>query len=86
MDFNLLRNDIENELEGNEREIVLVLDGPLLQGTTAQRKATVFVQGVYQSIALNIKRHRRMVIKWDVHGQMHLVIESLLDAKRRGKG
>jgi hypothetical protein len=86
MDFNLIRIDIENELEGSEREIVLVLDGQFYRDTTAQRKATVFVQGVYQSIALNIKRHRRMVIKWDVHGQMHLVIESLLDAKRRGKG
>ena len=86
MDFNLLRNDIENELEGNEREIVLVLDKPLLRGKTLQREATLFVQSVYRSIALNIKRHRRMVIKWDVHGQMHLVIESLLDAKRRGKG
>jgi hypothetical protein len=86
MDFNLIRLAIENELEGNEREIVLALDEPLLKGKIAQKEATLFVQGIYQSIALNIKRHRRMVIKWDVHGRMHLVIESLLDAKRRGKG
>ena len=84
MDFNLLRNDIENELQGNEREIMLMLDY-VDHDSETRKKAFFFVQGVYQSIALNIKRHRRMVLKWSVHGNLVVVIESLLDAKRRGK-
>jgi len=85
MDFNLLRNDIENELQGNEREIMLMLDY-VDHDSESRKKAFLFVQGVYQSIAPNIKRHRRMVLKWSVHGNLVVVIESLLDAKRRGKG
>jgi hypothetical protein len=85
MDFNLLRNDIENELQGDEREIMLMLDY-VDHDSESRKKAFLFVQGVYQSIALNIKRHRRMVLKWSVHGNLVVVIESLQDAKRRGKG
>ena len=84
MDFNLIRQVIENELEGSEREIVLVLDY-IDHDAESRKKAFLFVQGIYQSIALNIKRHRRMVLKWDVHGYLVLVIESLQDAKRRGE-
>jgi hypothetical protein len=85
MDFNLIRCCIENELEGSDREIVLVLDY-VDHDSESRKKAFLFVQGIYQSIALNIKRHRRMVLKWDVHGYLVVVIESLQDAKRRGKG
>ena len=84
MDFNLIRNDIENELQGDEREIVIVLNY-VDHDRESRKKAFLFVNGIYQSIALNIKRHRRLVLKWDVHGYLVLVIESLQDAKRRGK-
>jgi hypothetical protein len=84
MDFNLIRCWIENELEGDERSIMLVLDY-VEHDSELRKKAFFFMQGIYQSIALNIKRHRRMVLSWSVHGNLVVVIESLQDAKYRGK-
>ena len=77
MDFNLIRCCIENELEGSDREIVIVLDY-VDHDSESRKKAFLFVQGIYQSIALNIKRNRKMVVKWDIHGHLVLVIERFI--------
>lgn len=85
MDFNLIRLDIERELINDPEQIMIVLGYIIGNDEASHKKAFLFVNGIYQAIDSDIKRGRRMLIKWNGRGEMFLVIESLQDAERRGE-
>ena len=85
MDFNLIRLDIERELLNDPEQIMIVLGYTIGNDEASHKKAFLLVNGIYQAIDSDIRRGRRMSIKWNGRGEMFLVIESLQDAKRRGK-
>ena len=85
MDFNLIRLDIEKELINDPEQIMIVLGYIIGNNEESHKKAFLFVSGIYQAIDSDIRRGRRMLIKWNGRGEMFLVIESLQDAERRGK-
>lgn len=80
MDFNLIRLDIEQLLNDHAEKIVVVLNYKIPSDVASRKEAFLFVNGIYQAIDSKIKRGRKMVVKWNVYGELHLEIEPFLVA------